>query len=278
MMRKTSLITGEILRRLEACGITAKKKLGQNFLVNEGVYRKITAALGIRPSDTIVEIGPGLGTLTDYLTAAKRVIAIEKDSRLADYLKSRYHDNPNVQIVEGDILKFAPRAYSLKLKAYNLVGNIPYYLTSHLLKTVFDNWPLPKLVVLTLQKEVAQRITAKPPKMNLLAVSVQYHAIAEIVAYISRGSFYPTPKVDSAIVRIRPYQRKRPTKFDSFLFKAVKAGFGNKRKQLLNNLSIGLKMPKEKLITKLRSIGITPSRRAETLTLEEWQKISQIIG
>lgn len=268
-----------IRERLTAAGTRPRKRLGQNFLINPGIYRKILTALQITAGDTIVEIGPGLGTLTHHLArAGAKVIGIEKDRALAEYLKKEFPVNGRVEIINQDILKFDPNTYNLKPITYKLAGNVPYYLTSRLLRTVLNDWPRPKLVVLMLQKEVAQRICAKPPKMSLLAVSVQYYARPEIVARVSKGSFYPMPKVDSAIVRLMTKNQglKPKTEIEKF-FKVVKAGFAGKRKQLINNLSAGLKLPKVEIGEKLLAIGINPKRRAEELTLEEWRQITKTL-
>lgn len=293
-MTKTSLITGKILERLNLAGIKPRKRLGQNFLVNERVYRRIIEEARIRPSDIVVEVGAGLGTLTDYLAGlAGKVIAIEKDKILAVYLRDRFSDNKNVTIVEDDILKFkienlpdSQAGLKLKIYEYKLVGNIPYYLTSRLIRKVFEEWPSPKLIIFILQKEVAQRIVASPPNMSLLAVSVQYYAKPEIVSYVSKGSFWPQPKVDSAIIKL--------VSSDQFLassdeaenwkletrnfFKVVRAGFAGKRKQLSNNLAKNLNLNKSKVQEKLLLSAIAPSRRAETLTVQEWKKIAGILG
>ncbi len=279
-MKKTGLITAEIIKRLKDIGVKAQKSLGQNFLVNEGVYQKIIAAAQIKPTDTIIEVGPGLGILTEHLAnAAGRLIAVEKDRRLARYLRKKFQNNPRVEIVESDILKFTPRHYSLQTTHYKLAGNLPYYLTSRLLKTALEEWPLPHLAVFMLQKEVAQRIVAKPPHMSLLAVSVQYFSEPEIISYVSKGSFYPVPKVDSAIVRLMTKDQglKPKTEREKF-FKVVKAGFAGKRKQLVNNLATVFKIPKAETEKKLLAAGIAPSRRAETLNLAEWAKLAKILA
>lgn len=267
----------QIKKELNQLGIKPKKSLGQNFLINEGVYKKIVTALELKPGETVVEVGPGLGTLTKFLLdAGARVIAIEKDRHLAEYLKTKFANTKNVKIVEGDILKFFPSDYSLPTTRYKLVGNIPYYLTSRLLRTVFEKWPQPELIVLMLQKEVAKRIKAKPPKMSVLAVSVQYYAKPEIVSYVSSGSFYPPPDIDSAIIKLTPRSVADSPAFQKRFFEIVKMSFAGKRKQLINNLSRGIKLAKEKVQQKLASIGIDSRRRAETLSIEEWEKITNI--
>lgn len=178
-------------------------------------------------------------------------------------------------ITEGDILKFNPANWKLETGNWKLVGNIPFYLTSRLIRTTFEEWPRPEKIVLMLQKEVAQRIVAKPPDMSLLAVSVQYYSRPEIISYVSAGSFYPSPKVDSAIVKLETSDKRQANKEGAKkFFRVAKAGFVGKRKQLLNNLARGLKISKREIQQKLSFIDINPQRRAETLTIEEWQKIT----
>ena len=288
--RMSNLISQKIKDELRQLGIEPKKSLGQNFLVNEGIYKKIVAALEIRKNDIIVEAGPGLGTLTGYLAeSGAKIIAIEKDRLLIAHLKNKFKNNKNVTIIESDILKFSPATCNLKPVTFKIVGNIPYYITSHLIRNILEDWPSPKLVVLMVQKEVAQRICAKPPEMSLLALSVQYYAIPKIVRYVSGGNFMPSPDVDSAIIKLTPrlqvagyrLQEKDgnkkpetwPLKPETF-FRVVRAGFAGKRKQLINNLSRDLKISKQEIQQKLSSIDINPQRRAETLTIEEWQKIT----
>ncbi len=287
------ILSNTIKRELGALGIKPNKSLGQNFLVNEGVYKKIAAALEIKGDDIVVEIGPGLGALTEHLAkSGAEIIAVEKDREFAAYLKKKFSGRKNVRIIEGDVLKFNPADYRLQTTNYKLIGNIPYYLTSHLLRIVLEGWPKPEVIVLMLQKEVAQRITARPPNMSLLAVSVQYYAEPEIVSYVSAGSFYPPPKVDSAITKLEI--RKRPglcsrscfggvdkiknRKNDKDFFRIVRAGFSGKRKQLINNLAGGFKLEKGTIGQKLKLAGVDPRRRAETLTVEEWQKITDILS
>lgn len=276
----------QIKNELKKLGIRPKKSLGQNFLINEGVYRKIVTALEVRSTDTILEIGPGLGTLTEYLAATGAyIVAVEKDWKLAEYLKQKFATSKNVTITEDDILKFDPFHWKLGIGNWKLVGNIPYYLTSRLLRNIFEDWPRPGLVVLTIQKEVAQRICAKPPNMSLLAVSVQYYAEPKIISYVSHGSFYPPPEVDSALIKLEPRPqtdaepyadlRGKKGKAEKF-FKIVKTGFAGKRKQLANNLARELGILKSKVEEKLKSAGVDPKRRAETLTINEWQKVTKI--
>ncbi len=255
---------------MRSLNIKPKKSLGQNFLVNQGVLDKIVEGAEVGPEDVVLEIGPGTGNLTLKLAKkAKRVIAIEKDRRLIEELREKFK-NTNVEIVEDDVLKL--KIENLKLDNYKIVANIPYYITSNLLRTVFEKWPKPKLVVLTVQKEVAQRIMAKPPHMNLLALSVQFYSSPTIIGYVSKGSFRPTPKVDSAIIKIIP-KKDTPANKDIF-FKLIKAGFAGKRKQLANNLSKKLDLPKDKVIGVLKESGLDEKARAENLSLDKWAELS----
>src|SRR3990167_9618841 len=229
-----------------------KKSLGQNFLINQRILDKIIQAVEVEPEDIIIEVGPGTGNLTEKLAKkADQVIAIEKDRRLIELLKEKFKDS-NIEIVEGDalevdignlLLSSISLAYGRKVN-YKVVGNIPYYITSNLLRSIFEKWPRPELIVLTVQKEVAKRIVVKPPDMNLLALSIQFYSDAEIISYVSKGSFRPIPKVDSAIIKLTP--RDQPLLTDpKMFFKLIRAGFSGKRKQLVNNLAKNFGMIKE---------------------------------
>src|SRR3989344_6361879 len=231
-----------------------KKSLGQHFLINPRIHEKIVEAAEIKAKDTVVEIGPGSGLLTDHLLATgAHVIAIEKDSEFVSQLREKYRNNKNIEIVESDVLR-----YTLHVTPYKLVGNIPYYLTSHLIRVVLQEWPQPKLIVFTVQKEVAKRMTAKPPKMNMLAVLVQCYADAKIISIVKKGNFRPIPKVDSAIVKL--VHSDQWIVDSEKILKVASVAFKNPRKMLKNNIP-------EELV---RKAGIDPSRRAETLTIQEW--------
>lgn len=264
--------------------ISPKKSLGQNFLINAGILEKIVNAAELNLDDTVLEIGPGTGNLTKLLSEkAGRVIAIEKDYRLIEELREKFK-NTNVEIVEADILKLEINKLfeNCKLKIvncdYKVIGNIPYYITSHLLKTIFEEWPRPELIVLTVQKEVAQRIVAKPPDMNLLALSIQLYSDPKIVGYISKGSFRPMPKVDSAIIKLTPKNNEHGAMSTDHFFKLIKAGFSGKRKQLVNNLSKNFGMMKENLFKVFAQIGIKPDIRAENLSLDQWIELSKLMA
>ncbi len=266
-----------IIQTLRRLGIEPKKSLGQNFLMTESIYHAIVEALDLVSTDTVVEVGPGLGTLTQFLADKKaRVIAIEKDTELTKHLRKKFTDTRNITIEEGDILEWQPTAHNLKAGEYKVVGNIPYYLTSHLLRIIFESWPTPQKIVVMIQKEVAQRIIAKPPAMSLLAVSIQYFANTKIIRHVPAGNFYPSPDVESSIIALTPHAitRKVP---DALFFKVARAGFSEKRKQILNNLSRELHLDKNTITEILTKSSIDPKRRAETLTIEEWQRLTEHI-
>lgn len=247
--------------------MTMKKSLGQNFLINQGVLNKIVDAANLNINDVVVEIGPGTGNLTEKIAEkAGRVMAIEKDNRLIESLKEKFKDS-NVEIVEGDALKIDTGVLlnSSRSKAsgsYKIIGNIPYYITSHLLRTIFEKWLTPELIVLTIQKEVARRIVAKPPDMNLLALSVQLYSDPKIIGYVSKGSFRPMPKVDSAIIKLIPKNDIDPNQVTKILALAKKA-FAGKRKKLKN--TIGQEI--------LKNFNIDPDTRPEKLSLNDWYRL-----
>jgi 16S rRNA (adenine1518-N6/adenine1519-N6)-dimethyltransferase len=264
---------------LKQFGLRPKKSLGQNFLIDNHSLDMIVRAADITADDVVLEIGPGLGSLTRHLAAiARRVIAIEIDSNLIPVLHSQLADRSNVEIVQGDILKIDPATLLREASTYKVVANIPYYITSGIIRHLLEASIKPSLVVLTIQQEVAERIIAQPDDMNLLAVSVQFYGSPRIVTNIQAGAFYPAPKVDSAVVRIDldSQPRVEVKNVDTF-FSVVKAGFSQKRKQIHNSLAGGLRKPREAIDQVLKDAGIEPKRRAETLTLEEWARLANLV-
>ena len=260
---------------LKAHGLRADKSLGQNFLQDSYALEKIVNAAEILSTDTVLEVGPGLGALTRHLAAAaKQVIAVELDGRLLPPLRETIAGFSNIEIIHGDMLKLSP-ADIVPASDYLVVANIPYYITSALLRHLLETTPRPRRVVLTVQKEVADRICASPPDMSLLSLSVQVYGVPRVAAVIPAGAFYPTPKVDSAVVRIdlSPAPFIPYTLLDTF-FALAKAGFSQKRKTLRNSLSAGMRMSPAETESTLRAAGIDPMRRAETLSLEEWRELT----
>jgi 16S rRNA (adenine1518-N6/adenine1519-N6)-dimethyltransferase len=262
----------EILKKYR---IFPSKRLGQSFLIDKKVLKKIVEAAELSKNDTVLEVGPGIGNLTIELAKkVKKVIAVEKDERMVEILKERLEEEriKNVEIVNEDILKFLP---SFKpRRSYKVVANIPYYLTSRLIRNLLEAKKRPRLIVLMVQKEVAQRICAKTPKMNLLAVSVQFYAKPKIISFVSKNCFWPKPKVDSAIIKISNIKKQKATNNEKLFFKIVKAGFSHPRKQLINNLSKGLKKNKKIVEEWLLNCGISPDKRAEALSIEEWKRLA----
>ena len=257
---------------LKQHGLRANKKLGQNFLQDPFALAAITSAAEIQPTDTVLEIGPGLGSLTRYLAeAAQQVVAVEIDREMLPPLKAVTSDYDNINIIQGDILKLSPKELIQK-PDYLVVANIPYYITSAIIRHLLENELKPRRIVLTIQKEVATRICAEPGAMSLLALSVQVYGNPHIAKRIPAGAFFPAPKVDSAVlcVDIYPTPKINPDTLDTF-FKLIKAGFSQKRKTLRNSLSAGLHISPQDTEALLKNANIDQRRRAETLSIDEWQ-------
>jgi 16S rRNA (adenine1518-N6/adenine1519-N6)-dimethyltransferase len=263
---------------LKRHGLRPHKGLGQNFLQDSLALEQIVTAAEIQPTDTVLEIGPGLGSLTRYLAvAAKEVVAVELDPNLLPLLQTVLAPYPNIRLIHGDILKLFPKDLIIE-KNYIVAANIPYYITSAVIRHLLENDPKPRRIVLTLQKEVAQRICAKPGDMSLLALSVQVYGEPSIAARIPAEAFFPAPKVDSAVLRVDIYPSPliQSELLDTF-FRLIKAGFSQKRKTLRNSLSSGLHISPTDAADKLMRANIDPQRRAETLSIEEWERLSEII-
>jgi 16S rRNA (adenine1518-N6/adenine1519-N6)-dimethyltransferase len=250
-----------------------KKQLGQNFLADKKVLMKIVDAANIRKDDVVLEIGPGQGSLTYHLAQkARKIIAVEKDMELVKYLEEKFKDLKNLEIINQDILNYLE--IFKETKRYKIVANIPYYLTSYLLRKISEMKNKPSEIILMVQKEVAERLTAKKGKMNLLAISVQIFADPEILFYVSKNSFWPKPKIDSAVIRLKIKKaKKQEIKNTENIFKIVHAGFTAKRKVLINNLAKGLSIPKEKIYDIFKSLGIDQKVRAQDLGVEDWLNI-----
>ncbi len=270
----------EIAPILKQYQLRPRKSLGQNFLTDEHALAQIVANAGVTRDDLVLEIGPGLGSLTRHLAeAARHVIAVEIDQTLLPPLHAVVAEYPNISIVHGDILQIDPAALlanylTNELPRYKVVANIPYYITSAIIRHLLEAPIQPSTIVLTVQLEVAQRIIAQPDDMNLLAVSVQFYGTPRIVQRIKAGAFYPAPDVDSAVVRIDlPDEPLYAVADVDEFFRVAKSGFGQKRKQLHNALRAGLSLPVEQIDAMLLAAGIDPKRRAETLSLPEWVKL-----
>ena len=262
-----------------------KKSLGQNFLTSESAIHKIIIAAKISRGETVLEVGPGRGALTKALLAAgarvgAKIIAIEKDHALFEKLLVKFSaeiESEQLKIIEGDIMEISHENMGLAGGNYKIVANIPYYLTSFLIRNFLEADNQPKEIILLIQKEVAQRICAKPPQMSILAVSVQFYAYPKILFYVKKGSFWPKPKVDGAVIKIvsRKFRVRVSRRFSEQFFRIVRAGFSQPRKQILNNLSKNLKIDREKVKEWLKKNKINPTQRAETLNLEDWNSLTK---
>ncbi len=270
---------GPSTRSVKIKGSKPHKRLGQHFLTNPNIIGRIVRAAEIRTGDVVLEIGPGRGHLTHaLLETGARVVAIEIDRELAVGLELESSEIPALKVLQGDFLAHPPEEWLERARLadveYKVVANLPYYITSAILRHLLEARHQATLIVVTVQKEVAQEISARPNRMSLLAVSVQFYGHPHILNIVPAGAFYPRPKVDSAIVRI---EVDRPSRFpgvDSHrFFEIVRAGFGVRRKQIHNALSRGLNLNAELVRARLVRAGIDPQRRAETLSLEEWRQV-----
>jgi 16S rRNA (adenine1518-N6/adenine1519-N6)-dimethyltransferase len=273
MTSPTSLMS-ETRALLGRYNLTARKGLGQNFLIDRGILDKIVSASDISETDTVIEVGPGLGVLTRALAErAGKVIAVELDRNIAALLRETMAGVPNVDIVERDILETTPENL-VGDAPYKVVANLPYYITSPVLRRFLESARQPTGLVVMVQKEVARQIVARPPEMSLLSVAIQLFGAPRIVGYVPAGAFYPPPKVSSAILRIDVLpQRILNAKDEADFFKLARAGFSTRRKQLINALSNGLEVDKDRGSELLQKAGIDPKRRAETLTIDDWLKL-----
>lgn len=287
MTHNIPLSSAKVKQILNSFNLKPNKLLGQNFLIDQHILQKIIEGANLTKNDVVLEIGPGLGILTKALVQrSKKVIAIEKDPKMVKVLKEILGNFKNLEIIEGDALKTNFKLLISNdqlnpndqiLKNYKIVANLPYYITSPLIRKFLETEHGPELMVLMVQKEVAQRICAAPPNMNLLAVSVQFYAKPEIISYVKKTSFWPRPRIDSAVLRInpRPERALRASRGATLFFKIARAGFKQPRKQLLGNLANGLGLPKEAAIKWLSLCGIQPTQRAETLSIENWKKLAE---
>lgn len=278
-------------RILREAGLRPRKGLGQNFLVDPSVPPRIAAAADLAPDALVIEVGPGLGVLTAALAAQLDpqrgcLVAVELDAALVPPLRARMAAYPHFRLVQGDVLDLAPAALLAGCDrpapaAYQVVANLPYYITSAVLRHFLTAASPPTRLVVMVQREVALRMVAAPPEMSLLAVSVQFYGTPRIVFRVPPGAFHPPPKVESAVVRIDVYPPgARPVAGvdpDAF-FAVARAGFGQKRKQLANALAEGLPRPKAAVLAALSRADLDATRRAETLTLAEWARLCDVLG
>lgn len=264
-------------RILERYRLRPKKSLGQNFLHDDNVLRRIAAAAELEPGDEVLEIGPGLGALTEVLAeTAGRVVAVELDDRLIPILAERLARLPQATLVHGDILQHDPAL--LFDGPYKAIGNVPYYITGAILRHLLAAAHKPRLFVLTVQEEVARRMAAAPDEMSLLAATVQYFGRPAIAFTIGAGAFWPRPDVDSAVVKVAPHPEPQlDPAAEAIYFTLVRVGFSQRRKQLQKNLR-ALGRPGEEIAAALAQAGIDGRRRAETLAVEEWLALARALS
>jgi len=267
-------------RRLAELELAARKGLGQHFLTDKSVLEKIISAAELTPGDTVIEIGPGLGILTaELVRRAGKVVAVELDRGLAAALKKQYAAAENLLVINEDVLKLSPESLleCARVKGgYKVVANLPYYITSVVMRHFLESADRPQLMVVMVQREVARSMTAAPGSLSLLGISVQLFGEARIVSRVPAGAFYPAPKVESAIVKVTMYpvplicQEELPG-----FFTLARAAFCAARKQIQNSLAHGLVVDKSIINLHLAAAGIDPVRRAETLGIEEWLRLWQ---
>jgi 16S rRNA (adenine1518-N6/adenine1519-N6)-dimethyltransferase len=259
-------------------GLRPDKRLGQNFLIDKASLRKVVEAADLHGDETVLEIGAGLGSLTVLLSqSAHKVITVEFDERLIPALEMSIDQLENVRLVVGNILKLDVEDL-LGDQAYCVIANIPYNITSVLIRHLMESKRPPQTMVLTLQKEVAQRIIAVPGELNLLALSVQVYGVPQVVGHIPSRAFYPQPKVDSSIIHINLHKSPIvPPELLSTVFQLTKIGFNQKRKQLRNSLSAGMGVEKDVAKKWLRDAAIDPHSRPQELALEKWVLLAETV-
>lgn len=261
----------DVRTALRLAGIKPNKGLGQHFLVDKPSLEAIMGAASVTKADTVMEIGPGLGVMTRPLAEMSgHLVAVETDHVLAEILR---RDAPeNLTVAEQDILEFDLASMP---KGYKVIANIPYYLTSKIFRLLIESPNPPSMMSVLIQKEVAERITARPGQMSILALSVQYYGHPEIVLVVERHKFWPAPKVDSAVLRVTitgPAFEADPAK----LFRLIKAGFGEKRKQLKNSLAGGLNLSTDFTIKLIADAKLKETARAQELNLADWERLYRL--
>ena len=280
------MILDELKSLLHKNNLWAKKGLGQNFLVDENAFGMIIGAADLKPSDNVIEVGPGTGFLTERLIEkAGHVTAVEFDEGMVRLLNKKSEKNGNnLKIIQSDILKLRAKDYGLlpeeragRTKLYKVVANIPYYITSPLIKHFLQSDCRPELMVLLVQKEVAEKVCGLTGK-SLITIETQLFGKPEIVGIVPSSSFYPEPKVDSAILKIEVYKKPliSESKLTDFI-RLVKHGFSQKRKKLSNTLGAGLHIKSSEMAEIIRGADINPDLRPENLQIEDWKRLAEVL-
>lgn len=257
--------------------LSPSKHYGQHFLISDLPIKKMIEAGELAADDTVVEIGPGFGVLTLSLVPfVKKVIAFEIERKLQPYWEAKQAEYSNLEVVWGNALnQLSATSYKLSAR-YKVVANLPYQITSQMIRMFLETEPKPERMVLMVQKEVAERICAKPGEMSLLSVAVQYYGAPRIVAKVPKGNFWPMPKVDSAVIIIKTQEHENMLP-DEVFFRVVRAGFAHKRKQLWRNLAEGLHVPAVLVKSILTATNGKERARAEELSIAEWRALANAI-
>lgn len=259
--------------------LTPNHSLGQHFLLDQTVVDEAVAASQMDFEESVLEIGPGIGVLTEVLLEnAKRLVAVERDKKLVGFLKAKFLPNSRLELIEDDILAIRPE--KIFSEPYRIVANIPYNITSPILEKFLTAVHKPKSLTLLVQREVAERICAKPGEMSVLSVSVQLYGQARIIRRVGREAFWPSPKVDSALLHIdvdskSDLSNKMAGLSDKEFWRCVKIGFSSRRKQLHNTLSAGLRLPAEQTVALLKELGFAVTVRAQELSIEQWVALAK---
>ena len=253
-------------------GIRPNKGLGQHFLFERGLVERMVRQAGVDEDDTVLEIGPGLGILTsELLRKAGRVVAVELDRSLAAHLRAAFGDMPNFELVNGNALSRSSDDLMPPGEPFDVVANLPDSVGTAILRHLLEQPRKPRRLTVMLQKEVAERLVAQPPDMTILSVATQFFAEPRLAFVVSPEVFIPPPKVESAVVILDVYDElPLPARDQPLLFKIVNAGFRQKRKQVANSIADVLRLPKNEVAAWLEASGVDPTRRAETLAVEEW--------
>jgi 16S rRNA (adenine1518-N6/adenine1519-N6)-dimethyltransferase len=271
MLKKTK----EICKKYD---IVPTRSKGQNFLITEDIYDAIVAEAEVNDNDKVLEVGPGLGFLTEKLCEqAKSVVAVELDDKLYDIINYRLKDRKNLQIFNQNVLDMEVKSWELDIENWKIVANLPYNITSVFLRKVFALENQPDLMVLMLQKEVAERIVSDPGKMSLLSLSVALYADAEIVLDVPKCHFWPEPKVDSAVIKIKTREPLLAKDKQKDFFRLIKIAFAQKRKMLKKNLINGYHVSSEQVSDWMSQVKIDEKTRAQELSMEDWLKLLSII-
>ncbi|MFA6918648.1 MAG: 16S rRNA (adenine(1518)-N(6)/adenine(1519)-N(6))-dimethyltransferase RsmA [Patescibacteria group bacterium] len=259
-------------------GIVPSKSKGQNFLIDTDVVSKIIIASNINSGDTVMEVGPGVGVLTgELLKVSGKLLAIELDRNACDFLQAEFGKDSKFELIEKDILRLNKSEAGLENFGYKVVANLPYNITSKFLRLFLEQEPKPSEMILMVQYEVAERIVAPAGEMSLLSLSAQFYSEAEIVFQVKRNSFWPAPKVDSAVIRLK-LKEKLPKIDSKLFFRMAKIGFSSRRKQLHNNLSVGLKISSVEAKEAIKTCGFDEKIRAQDLSVENWIRLANILN